>query len=85
MNALAWDGLQGVLYIGGYFDAVGNRTIPAGLAMWSVEEGLMPFSGGGIFAGGDSGVAQALVFDAESKVRALIFVVKNQQLIHVKI
>jgi hypothetical protein len=68
VNALAWDAKQGVLYIGGHFHAVDNRSIPAGLAVWSYGEDIMAFPGGGLMNNNEPGEVQALAFESRSKV-----------------
>lgn len=72
VNALAWDEIMSILYIGGSFHAVGDASISAGLAMWSKHTGLIDFPGGGVLHS-DGGVSntqvKALAYEPRSEVR----------------
>ena len=74
VNALAWDEIMSILYIGGSFHAVGNVTISSGLAMWSKHTGLIDFPGGGVLHS-DGGVSntqvKALAYEPRSEVNAM--------------
>eukprot|EP01035_Chromulina_nebulosa_P017610 gene17610-23184_t len=49
VNALAWDSSNDILYIGGNFDALDNKAISNGLAIWSNDFNLTSFSTSGAY------------------------------------
>lgn len=83
VNALAWDEIMSILYIGGSFHAIDNVTISSGLAMWSRHTGLIDFPGGGVLHS-DGGVSntqvKALAYEPRSEVRhtGRVFSLSNQ-------
>ena len=49
VSALEWDSSGEVLYIGGFFNKLGNGTVTPGLVMWTQEDGMQNFRGGGLY------------------------------------
>lgn len=70
MATLAWDGNRSVLFIGGKFNAIDSAHISPGLAMWSLQTGMVAFPGGGLRKSGTGtdGTAIAIAYEPMSEV-----------------
>ena len=69
--ALAWDSKRNQLHVGGKFNAIDGRNIPAGLAIYNRDNGhLVAHPGGGLAMNNvtQDGVTTALQLDEESGV-----------------
>jgi hypothetical protein len=74
VNALVWNSVTSVLYVGGRFQSVDNRRLSFGLAEWSVSNGLVSFTGGGVgMESSISGLSEVvdITFDSTTKVSIL--------------
>ena len=68
INSLAWDPIENVLYIGGLINEIDSTGIPPGLAVWSVVNGMQPFTSGGLSQGvGLDGEALMLAWEPWSE------------------
>jgi hypothetical protein len=70
---LAWDSGHRVLYIGGEFDKLDDNPLTSGLAMWTEEDGVLPFPGGGVISPDPRtmSVVTAIAFEPLTQVRML--------------
>ena len=66
ITALCWDETQEILYIGGTFNLIGNSLSTPGLAIWTQDDGLLPFPGGGLYYNDKGGTVSALHYDQSS-------------------
>ncbi len=66
ITALYWDEMQQVLFIGGSFNLIGDSPSTPGLAVWTQEDGLLPFPGGGLYYNDKGGTVSALYYDKSS-------------------
>eukprot|EP01038_Epipyxis_sp_PR26KG_P005697 gene5697-7863_t len=70
VNSLAWDAQSEVLYIGGLFNRIDNRSMTNGLAQWTESLGVVEFTGGGV-ANYDNDVwncmVQSIAFEPQSQ------------------
>ena len=70
VSVLALAYLDGALFVGGRFDALGGAATSPGLVAWTEAGGLQPFPGGGLARsdGAGPGVAHSLAVDAAAGV-----------------
>lgn len=69
--ALAWDNIRKQLHVAGKFNAIDNRNVPAGLALYDYDSGhLVAHPGGGLSLQNitEDGVGTALQMDQENGV-----------------